>query len=229
MLDVALAAGGRAPGCRRCGPGAGDGHGLVEVVGVEIADAPGADLAGRCRARRTRRWSRRADARRASAAGSSRAGRCARRAQRALAGGDGAGARGVVRQHLGDEEHLVAAAGDGLADDALGGAVAVHLGGVDVVHAEIEAAAQRRDGRAAVAVFDVPGALADHRHVAAGRSEPVVSHGRSAPISRYGHRLRRWRRGDRSPISPRRCAPGAPISCLPRCATACWCFRATSR
>jgi hypothetical protein len=46
-----------------------------------------------------------------------------------------------VRQHLGDEEHLVAAAGDGLYDDLLGGAVAVHLGGIDVVHAEIEAAA----------------------------------------------------------------------------------------
>ena len=109
--------------------------------------------------------------------------------QRALAGGDGAGARGVVGQHLGDEEHLVAAAGDGLADDALGGAAAVHLGGVDVVHAEIEAAAQRRDGGAAVAVFDVPGALADHRHVAAGGAEPVVSHGRS-PLLRRAAGLR---------------------------------------
>ena len=105
--------------------------------------------------------------------------------ERALAGGDGAGARGVVRQHLGDQKHLVAAAGDGLADHALGGAVAVHLRGVDVVHAEIEPAAQRRDGGAAVAVFDVPGALADHRHVTACGCEPVVSHACS-PTSAIG-------------------------------------------
>jgi hypothetical protein len=37
-----------------------------------------------------------------------------------------------VREHLGDEEDLFAAAGNGLADNALGGAVAVHLGAVDV-------------------------------------------------------------------------------------------------
>ena len=208
--------------------GPGDGFGLVEVVIVEIAHPPRADFAGLLQGREggdgLDERMRAAPVQEVAVepiGGEPR--------QRALAGGDGAGARGVVRQHLGDEKHLVAAAGDGFADDALGGAVAVHLGGVDVVHAEIEAAAQRRDGGAPVAVFDVPGALADHRHVAAGRSEPVVPHGRSAPISRYGHRLRRWRRGHRSPISPRRCAPGAPISCLPRCAAACWCFRATCR
>ena len=93
-----------------------------------------------------------------------------------------------MRQHLGDQEHLVAAAGDGLADHLLGDAVAVHLRGVDVVHAEIEAAAQRRHRDAAIGVLDVPGALADHRHVAAGGSEAVVSHRlpplRAVPVRR---------------------------------------------
>ena len=49
----------------------------------------------------------------------------------ALAGGDRAGARGIVRIDLADDEGLVAPAGDRLADDLLGAAVAVHLGGVD--------------------------------------------------------------------------------------------------
>ena len=50
-----------------------------------------------------------------------------------------------VRQHLADQEDLVAAAGDRLADELLGPAVAVHLGGVDQRHPQVEAEAQRRD------------------------------------------------------------------------------------
>ena len=61
-----------------------------------------------------------------------------------FAGGDGAAPAGVVGQHLGDDEGLLAAAGDGLAHHFLGAAAAVHLGGVDQRHAEIEAEAEGR-------------------------------------------------------------------------------------
>jgi len=51
-----------------------------------------------------------------------------------------------VRVDLADQEDLVAAPGDRLADDLLGAALAVHLGGVDQRHAAFDAAAQRGDG-----------------------------------------------------------------------------------
>ena len=53
-------------------------------------------------------------------------------------------ARGILRQHFGDEEHLLPAALDRLADDQL--SIAVHFGGVDMVHAERRARPQRGDG-----------------------------------------------------------------------------------
>ncbi len=166
----------------RHAPGAGDALGLLEIAGVEIADAPRRDPAGPLQLiERRDGLGERMRAAPVQQVAVEPVG--AQAPQRALAGGDGAGPRGVVRQHLGDEKHLVAAAGDRLADDLLGGAVAVHLGGVDVVHAEIEAAAQRRDGGAAVGVLDVPGALADHRDVALRGSEPAVFHGAS-PFTR---------------------------------------------
>src|SRR5690606_3128902 len=84
--------------------------------------------------------------------------------QRLLAGADRAGARGILRQYLGDEEQSVPLGRrERLGDDALGPAGAVHLGGVDMGHAGGDAGAQGRDGRAAVAVLDVPAALADPR------------------------------------------------------------------
>src|ERR1044072_7581079 len=56
-----------------------------------------------------------------------------------LARGDRAAPRGVRGQLLADEEDVVAAAADGFADELLDLAVAIHLGRVDVVHAEVEA------------------------------------------------------------------------------------------
>ena len=100
--------------------------------------------------------------------------------ERPLAGGDRSVARGVLRQHLGDEEDLVAPPGDRLADDLLGRARAVELGGVDVGHAEVEAAAERADDRGALAPLDVPGALADDRHVVPAEAATVRLSDRAA-------------------------------------------------
>ncbi|KAG5722849.1 hypothetical protein E4T56_gene18718, partial [Termitomyces sp. T112] len=86
---------------------------FVQIVGVEIADAPGADLA--CRDQLLE--GRDGVLKRIGAA------------PRALAGRDRAAARRVARQHLRDQEGLVAPARDRIGDDELG--IAIHLGGVD--------------------------------------------------------------------------------------------------
>ena len=110
---------------------------LVEVARVEVADAPAPDLAGLLQ----------------GLEGFDRLGQRMRAApvqevevepvgaeplQAALAGGDGAFARGVVRIDLADEIDLVAQAPHGLADDLLGDALAVHLGRIDQPDAELE-------------------------------------------------------------------------------------------
>ena len=78
---------------------------------------------------------------RASAAGRGRCGRCRSRFRlRSQAAGTPLRA-GVVRIDLADQEHLVAPPGDRLADHLLGAALAVHLGGVDQRHAEVDARA----------------------------------------------------------------------------------------
>ena len=79
-------------------------------------------------------------------------------------------------QHLGDQKHRVAPSRDGLAHQLLGGALAIHLGGVDVGHAALDAALQRGDGLAAVAGFDKPAALADHGHALPGGAKIMQSH-----------------------------------------------------
>ncbi len=94
--------------------------------------------------------------------------------QRTLACGDGAAPRCVARQHFRDQENLVALPGDRIRDHQLG--IAIHLGGVDVVHAEIDATAQACDRGRAFAVVDVPGALPDHGHLRAVLPEFLFSH-----------------------------------------------------
>ncbi len=89
--------------------------------------------------------------------------------QRTLAGGDRAAPRGVARQHLGYEIQFVAFAGDRIRDDELG--VAIHLGSVDMGHAEVDAALERRDRLFAVAAVEIPGALPDHGDVGAVLAE----------------------------------------------------------
>jgi hypothetical protein len=100
-----------------------------------------------------------------------------------LASGDGAGARGVLGQHFGDEENLLAAPLDGLGHDLLGAAIGVHLGGIDERHAEIEAKAKRCDLLVALAraLAHGPGALPKLWHGFAGREADfgdAAHHGR---------------------------------------------------
>jgi len=91
--------------------------------------------------------------------------------QAALAGRDGARAAGVRRQHLADDEHLVAAASHRLGDDLFGAAVAIHLRGVDQRYAKLDAEPQRRHLVLAQPYIFAhpPGAEAEHRDRLAGR------------------------------------------------------------
>ncbi len=104
--------------------------------------------------------------------------------QRTLASRDRAAPRCIARQHFRDQKNIVAPVSNGFGNHQLG--VAIHLGGVDVGHAEIDAAAKRGDRSRAVSAIDVPGALPDHRYVGSVRPELIVFHGRlesSPPIS----------------------------------------------
>src|SRR5438445_13793062 len=94
--------------------------------------------------------------------------------QRALARGDGAAPRCVARQYFRHKENLVALPGDRVSDHQLG--IAIHLGGVDVDHAEIDATAQRGDRGLAIAMVDVLGALPDHGHLRTALAEFFLSH-----------------------------------------------------
>src|SRR4029077_17215343 len=89
--------------------------------------------------------------------------------QAALAGVDHALLRGVVGQYLADDEEALAGAGGGARDDLLGGAVAVHLGGVDEGHAEFDAELQGGllVGGAAALLAHMPSAQAKGRYALA--------------------------------------------------------------
>ena len=89
----------------------------------------------------------------------------------ALAGLDRAFQAGVPGIDLADDEDLVAPAPDRLADDLFGAAVAVHFGGVDQRHAEIDAGLEAFDlgpGMTGILTHR-PGALAERRHLSAIR------------------------------------------------------------
>ena len=66
-------------------------------------------------------------------------------AQAALAGLDHALAAGVVRIDLADQEHALPEVPERFADELLGPALAVHLGGIDEGHPELDPEPQRRD------------------------------------------------------------------------------------
>ena len=91
--------------------------------------------------------------------------------QAALASVDDAVARGVVRQHLADDEQLVALPCRGFPDNLLGAAAAIHLGRVDQGHPELDAELQRRGllSAAAAVLAHMPGALPEGRHALAVR------------------------------------------------------------
>ena len=107
--------------------------------------------------------------------------------------------RGIVRQHLADDEDFVAPARDRFGDDFLGAAVAIHLGGVDQGHAEIDAEPQRRDLLVALpaVLAHVPGALAERRNGLAVRQ----------PDGRYRGR-RRWQSSSKTASAARAIATG---------------------
>ena len=89
----------------------------------------------------------------------------------------------VVHAELGDDDRLVAAPAERLAERALGSAHAVALGGVEAVDAEVERAPdgahELRLLDVAVAAADLPAAEADGRDLEAGPSERSLLHGRS--------------------------------------------------
>ena len=80
----------------------------------------------------------------------------------------------MVRQHLRDEEHLVAPPLDRLGHDEFG--LAIHLGGVDMAHPEIEAPPQGGDGVGPVCLVEVPRALSDDGDGASGLPEGCLPH-----------------------------------------------------
>ena len=117
-------------------------------------------------------------------------------AKAAVARLDGATVGGVGRQDLRHEEDFVPTAPDRLANHLLDGSGTVHLGGVDVGHAELDAPPQCSDRLRAV-TFHRPGALADDRDHDPGGAEGSSLH----RVSRF--RLPQGRRG----ASPRRPGP----------------------
>ena len=91
--------------------------------------------------------------------------------QAALAGGDGAGARGILRQHLADDEALVAPPLDGLGDDPPRRSPSPYISAVSISvmprsSPSLSAAISSSRRRAALA--HAPGALAELRHGLAG-------------------------------------------------------------
>lgn len=100
----------------------------------------------------------------------------------ALARLDRACQAGIPGIDLADDENLVAPAPDRLADDLFCATVAVHFGGVDQRHAEIDAGPQAFDLRFGMAgiLAHRPGSLAERRHFYAVREgdcrNPAVLH-----------------------------------------------------
>ena len=142
--------------------GSGDAFRLVEVVRVEIADAPRADLAGAHEILESGDCFRqRVAAAPVQQVAIEPVGLQA--GKRCLAGGDRAPAGRVLGHHLGDQEDRIATAGNRLADDRFGRTAPVEFGRVDVAHAKVEAAPQGRDGACPRRPLEIPRALADDR------------------------------------------------------------------
>jgi hypothetical protein len=80
------------------------------------------------------------------------------------------------REHLGYEEDLVPSTGDRPPDQFLRLTRPIHLGAIDMRHAEIEATLERSDRAGKVRLLDIPGALADDCDLAAARPELSFFH-----------------------------------------------------
>src|SRR5260370_30693543 len=145
---------------------------FTEIVGIEIADAPAADFPGAHQLlERSDGFRQRIRPTPMQQIAIEPVGFQPR--QRTLARRYGAAPRGVARQNFRDQKDVVAAPGDRFGDHQLG--IAIHLGGVDAGHAEIDATAQRGDRASAISAVDIPGALPDHGHVGTVLAEFLLS------------------------------------------------------
>jgi hypothetical protein len=134
--------------------------------------------------------------------------------QAAVAGIDRAHPVGVLRQNLRHQEHIVAAAEDRVTDQPFGGAVAVHLGGVDEGHLQVEAQPQRGELLVAAhrVLTEAPSALPQHGNLFTGRQfhHPHAQrlHQHALPRRRVGKPPGRFRRcsqgSSRGPPQPLR-------------------------
>src|ERR1700761_9427221 len=66
--------------------------------------------------------------------------------QRFFTGFDGCAPPGILRENFGNQKYFVTPPGNRLTNQLLGGSGAVHLSGINVLHAPIEAEAQSGDG-----------------------------------------------------------------------------------
>ena len=186
-------------------PGAGEGGDFVEVGDIEIAHAPGEDLAvANQNVEGCDRFLQSIGAAPMQEVAVKPVGSQTR--QGSLARLECAALRCVARQYFGDQEDFVAPALECLGNEGFRGPRSVHFGGVDVRQAEVESAAKRGDGGVGRRLFERPRALTDRRHGASSIAE--YSHGgvathrysitpsprRSQPPRDYvaGEVFRRW-------------------------------------
>ena len=110
--------------------------------------------------------------------------------QAALASGDGAGSGCVLRQHLADDEHLVANPGCRLGNHLLGTARGIHLGRVDQCHTQVDTQSQRIGllRRFTAPLAHVPGALAQSRYGFTARESNRSHHAAKASAARMARR-----------------------------------------
>jgi len=171
----------------RDAPRAGDGQGLLQVVHVEVAQAPAPDLPlpdqllERGEGVLQRVLSRPVQEVAVQVVRP-------QPPQARLAGLHRAATAGVVGHHLGDEEHLVAAAGDRAPDQRLRLAAPVQLGGVDVGHPGVEPDLERGQRLGGRVALDLPRALPDERHLDSGPPEPAGLHVPTSSRPRLGAR-----------------------------------------
>ena len=143
--------------------------GVLHVAAVEVADAEVGDLPGLAQA--MERLERLLQPRPAAPVQQVEIDALEAQAlEAALAGGNRARARGIVGIDLAHDVGLGPSL-DRLADDLLGNALAVHLGGVDHGIAELEPVFQGIEliGAPPAALAHAPGSEAENRHDRAGR------------------------------------------------------------
>jgi hypothetical protein len=144
--------------------GARDTERLLELLLVEVADPPIADLAARAQLfERSDRVLERLAAGPVQEVAVEVVGTQA--PQALLAGVHGTLSAGMARHDLARDEQLFAAQTsrrDGLRHELFDPTRAVELGRVEVRHSELDPGTQRCDCGASVVAFHLPGALADH-------------------------------------------------------------------